>query len=309
MAFPARHIVIACLAGIIATAGIAAEQAQPSLAAIAGKRSAAPAKHLIWRASKDGRAVAFLVGSLHVLSKHSYPLPPAFDEVYSATSILLEEIDLGAMPDASSAARIAEKTLLTGGQSLTTVLDETTYARVSAKAASTGLPMAFLDRMKPWLVAMTLMVPDLQAAGFDPNYGIDRHFYARAKADARPVRGLETLDDQLGRLNDLAMPVQVDMLRAMLDDVDTQIKSVSQLITAWRTGDVPTLETLLLKEFRESPEVYQRLLVERNRNWLPAISSCQASAACLVVVGSAHLIGDDSVVALLSKAGFTVEQQ
>jgi uncharacterized protein YbaP (TraB family) len=169
--------------------------------------------------------------------------------------------------------------------------------------------MLLLDRMKPWLVAVTLTVPDLQRAGFDPAQGLDRHFYQRAKGDAKPVRGLETMAYQLDRLNGLSMPVQIEMLRAMLDDIDTQLKSVEDIIAGWRTGDVEALERLLLKEFREAPEVYHRLLVERNRNWVPAIAECQATAPCMVVVGGAHLLGPDSVVVLLGRAGFTVEQQ
>ncbi len=70
------------------------------------------------------------------------------------------------------------------------------------------------------------------------------------------------------------------------------------------------LERLLLKEFREAPEVYQRLLVERNQAWAPKIAACATEPSpCLVVVGGAHLVGPDSVVALLRKAGFSVDQQ
>jgi uncharacterized protein YbaP (TraB family) len=100
------------------------------------------------------------------------------------------------------------------------------------------------------------------------------------------------------------------MLRAVLADVDTQVAAVGDIVAAWKSGDVGVLERLLLQEFRESPEVYQRLLVERNRAWTPQIAACaDAPTPCLVVVGGAHLVGPDSVVALLRQAGFTVDQQ
>lgn len=299
---------IVTLAVALSPAGASA-QAQPSLAELAARRSETPSKHAIWRVARDGQVVAVLVGSIHVLTPHAYPLPPAFDEAYGQTAVLLEEIDLGVPPDAAMAADIASRALLPDGQTLTALLEPSIYARVSAKASAAGLPMLLLDRMKPWLVAVTLMAPDLKAAGFDQAYGLDRHFYDRAKADGRPVRGLETLAFQLDRMNGLSIDVQVEMLEALLDDADTQMKSVRQLVTAWRTGDVATMERLLLTELREAPEVYRRLLVERNQNWLPTIADCKATAPCLVVVGGAHLIGPDSVVALLTKAGFTVEQQ
>ena len=204
---------------------------------------------------------------------------------------------------------MAAKALLQDGQTLKSLLDPALYERVAGKAVGAGFPMMLLDRMKPWLVAGTLMLPELQAAGFDPAQGLDRHFYERGKADARPFRALETAAFQIDRMNGLSMPAQVQMLSAYLDDVDVQVKSVQQLVAGWRTGDVPALEKLLLGELKESAEVYQRLLVERNQAWAPRIAECQPSAPCLVVVGGAHLLGPDSVVALLTKAGFSVEQQ
>jgi uncharacterized protein YbaP (TraB family) len=296
------------VAALVLSAATVAAQPAPTPSARPAAASPPPGRHLIWRVAKAGRTVAFLVGSVHVLTKASYPLPPAFDAVYAQTKVLIEEVDIGESSDASAVLATASKAVFTDGQTLKTVLDAPIYARVSEKAEAAGLPMMILDRMKPWLVAMTLTVPDLQRAGFDPAQGLDRHFYERARADARPVRGLETAAYQIDRLNGLSMPVQVDMLHAMLDDVDTQIKSVGEIVEGWRSGDVPALERLLLREFQESTEVYQRLLVERNRNWAPAIAECRPAEPCMVVVGAAHLLGPDSVVVLLRKAGFTVEQ-
>jgi uncharacterized protein YbaP (TraB family) len=300
-------------AALLALASIAtpalAQPAQPSLAELAARRSATPSRHLVWRVARDGRTVAYLVGSIHLLTQYAYPLPPIFDTIWAETRVLVEEVDFGEAADSSTAAGAAAGALLPEGQTLKTLLDAATYARVTEKAVSAGMPMVLLDRMKPWLVAMTLMVPELQHAGFDPAKGLDRHFFERAKTDGRPVRGLETTAYQLERMNGLPLGLQVDMLKAYLDDMDQQVQSLQALVRGWRTGDVAALEALLLKEFRDSPEVYQRLLVERNRNWVPKISECAAAQPCMVVVGGAHLLGPDSVVALLTRAGFTVEQQ
>jgi len=272
---------------------------------------AAPAgSHFVWKVTKDARTVAYLVGSVHVLTRDVYPLPPVFERAFSETRTLVEEVDLGASSDPGAVLPLASKAMLTDGRTLTAILDKETAALVQAKAAASGLPMLVVDRMKPWLAAMTLAVPALQRAGYDPLYGLDRHFYDRAKAAARPVRGLETVASQLSALDSLPMPVQIEMLKAVLGDIDTQVAAVAEIIRAWRAGDVRALERLLLDEFRESPDVYQRLLVDRNRAWVPQVAACATEPApCLVVVGGAHLVGDDSVVAMLRQAGFSVEQQ
>lgn len=302
-----RAAVLLAIAALAAPAF--AQPVQPSLADLAARRGALPARHLVWRVARDGRTVAYLVGSIHLLTEHAYPLPPIFDTIWRDTRVLVEEVDLGEAAGPAMAAGAAAAALLPEGQTLRTLLDGASYARVSEKAAAAGLPMLLLDRMKPWLAAMTLMVPELQHAGFDPAKGLDRHFYERAKAEGRPVRGLETTAYQLERMNGLPIAVQVEMLKAYLDDIDDQVRNLQALVRGWRTGDVAALEALLLKEFRAAPDLYDRLLVERNRNWVPGISQCVAAEPCLVVVGGAHLLGPDSLVALLARAGFTVEQQ
>ena len=266
-------------------------------------------KHLVWRVAKGPRTVAFLVGSVHVLTKAAYPLPAVFDTVFEQSSTLVEEVDLGASGDVAALLPTAAGAVFTDGQTLRSVLDPATFKQVEAKVAATGMPLALVERMKPWLVAILLVVPELTRAGFDPAHGLDRHYYERARAAGRPVRGLETAAYQVERLNGLPLPVQVDMLEATLDDVEAQVQSVETIVTAWRTGDLATLDRLLLQSFREAPEIYQRLLVERNRNWVPKIAQCEADPVpCLVVVGGAHLLGADGLVALLGAAGFTLEQ-
>jgi len=266
--------------------------------------------HFVWKVAHETRTVAWLVGSVHVLTKDVYPLPPVFERAFAESRTLLEEVDLGAASDPGAVLPLAAKAMMTDGRTLSALLDRETAALVEQKAAAAGLPMLVVDRMKPWLAAMTLAVPALQRAGYDPSLGLDRHFYDRAKAAARPVRGLETAASQLAALDSLPMPVQIDMLKAVLSDIDTQVGAVAEIVRAWQGGDVRVLEHLLLDEFRESPQVYQRVLVDRNRAWVPQIAACASEAIpCLVVVGGAHLVGPDSVVAMLKQAGFSVEQQ
>jgi uncharacterized protein YbaP (TraB family) len=244
-----------------------------------------------------------------VLTRAEYPLPPIYDRVFEQSSVLIEELDLGAGGDLATLLPSAAGAVFTDGQTLRTVLDPDTFRRVEEKAGGLGLPLPLVERMKPWLVSMLLVVPELQRAGFDPAQGLDRHYYDRARAAGRTVRGLETAAYQIERMNGLPLPVQVEMLKTTLDDVATQVSAVETIVAAWRRGDAATLERLLLQEFRESPAIYERLLVERNRAWVPQIAQCATEPApCLVVVGGAHLLGRDGLVALLAEAGFTLEQ-
>jgi uncharacterized protein YbaP (TraB family) len=157
---------------------------------------------------------------------------------------------------------------------------------------------------------VALTASELTKAGFDSDLGIDKHFFDRAKSAAMPRRALETVAYQFDRLDGLAGSMQEESLKAMLADIDTQASNVEKLAGAWRKGDTATVEQLLHEGFSESPAIAERLLFERNRNWVAPVEACLSEGArCFVVVGAAHLVGPNSLVQLLRDRKHTVVQQ
>ena len=207
--------------------------------------------------------------------------PPVFDAVFEQSSTLVEEVDLGASGDIAALLPTAAARSSPTARRCAPCSIRRRSRRSRPRCATTGMPLALVERMKPWLVSMLLVVPELTRAGFDPAHGLDRHYYDRAQAAGRTVRGLETAAYQVERLNGLPLPVQVEMLKATLDDVEAQVASVETIVTAWRTGDLATLDRLLLQSFRESPAIYQRLLVDRNRDWVPKIVAVRGRAVAV----------------------------
>ena len=128
---------------------------------------------------------------------------------------------------------------------------------------------------------------------------------ANLKSD-RPIEALQLFDQAQAA----AMRAQQEaLLRATLDDLDSQMSNVKTMAEAWSRGDTGSLEKLLLTEMKTAPDLYARLLVERNANWVASVETCVTQkTSCFVVVGAAHLIGPDSLVAMLRKKGYTVEQ-
>ena len=149
-----------------------------------------------------------------------------------------------------------------------------TYAEVKRRAEKAGLPMIALDRMKPWMVAVALTAPALKAAGFDTDLGIDKHFFDKAKETGKELRALETVAYQLGQFDQLSPALQELMLKETMSDLDTQVANVKEVATAWAAGNTATIERVMLKDMLQSPELYQKLLVERNQNWIAPIETC-----------------------------------
>jgi uncharacterized protein YbaP (TraB family) len=81
------------------------------------------------------------------------------------------------------------------------------------------------------------------------------------------------------------------------------------MIAAWKSGDVQALDADMLEGVRDQPEVYRALIVRRNEQFADAIGNlADGNKDYLVVIGTLHLVGPDSVLRLLERAGFRSRQ-
>jgi uncharacterized protein YbaP (TraB family) len=274
-----------------------------------GSAPHAQGKSFVWKAtSKQGRVV-YLAGSIHLLSAQYYPLNAAFDTAFGASDLLVEEVDMGEMLAPESQLTMLTRGMLPSGQSLEKVVSPATYAAVTEKVTALGLPMGPLNLFKPWALALTLQALEWQKAGFNADLGLDKHFYDMAKTAGKKSQGLETLEFQISRFNEMPMDLQERVLSETMKELETTQTSFVTLADAWKSGDAKAVETIVLRELKAEPEMYQRLLVERNRAWLPQIEALfKRPAAAFVVVGAAHLVGSDGVLQMLRSRGYTVDQ-
>ncbi len=270
--------------------------------------AAAPAKSFAWKVTgKSG--VVYLIGPVHLLANDFYPLQPALEAAYKDSDRLVEEVDMAELTDPTAQLALLGKAMLPSSTPLDKVISAETYAMLTKRAAALDLPLEPLRMLKPWMIALTLVQMEWQQAGFDPQLGLDKHFYDQAKADGKSTQGLETAEYQISRLDGLTMDQQERMLAESIRELDDEKANMKKLVEAWRTGDSPTVEKIVLADLKTEPVLYQRLLVERNRNWMPKIEALFARPKhALVVVGAAHLVGPDGLPAALKAKGYTVEQ-
>lgn len=263
-------------------------------------------RHLLWTVRGPGRTL-FLAGSIHALTADAYPLPDPFDRAFAAADTLVEEIDLGTMQTGANAAVVA-RGMLPQGRTLQQSVSPDTWSTLIRHTSGLGLPAEVLQPFEPWLAVLMIAALEAQRAGLEPALGLDAHFYDRAIKARKTVVGLETADSQVARLDALPAQVQEQMLAATLAEIDTSRAQLDTLVAAWRRGDTATIEAIALKDMRQHPEVYRSLIVERNRSWMPQIERCLTTGTCFVVVGAAHLVGPDGLLAMLAARGYELVQ-
>jgi uncharacterized protein YbaP (TraB family) len=266
-------------------------------------------KSFLWKVQSSS-GVLYLAGSVHALNQKAYPLSPAFQRAFDASSTLVEEIDLAQADPLAMAMPALAKGMNQDGRTFDQIVSRDTARLVADRIKDVPMMAGMIQSMEPWMVNLLLSAVQLQQAGLDPQLGLDKHFYDKAKANGKTVIGLETAESQLDRLDRLPLSVQEQMLRSTLDDWDKGNSALETLVAVWKRGDAAALEKLLLADFTDYPAVYTSLIVERNRNWLPQLETCLGRPSpCFVVVGAAHIVGPDGLLAMLQRKGYRIEQQ
>jgi len=277
---------------------------------LAGGAAAQTRGHsFLWKV-QSGANVMYLAGSVHALTADAYPLNPAYQRAFDASSALVEEIDLAQADPLAGGLGLLAKGMYTDGRTFNSAVSKETAALVAEKLKGTPLALELIQPMKPWMVTLMLEALGAQSAGLDPELGLDKHFYNLATDGRKQVIGLETVEYQIDRFDKMPDAMQEQLLRSELAEMETEKTSLHTLLTAWQSGDAPAIEKMLLMSFTDNPAAYNSLITERNRNWMPQLEAClKRSTPCFVIVGAAHIVGPQGLLALLRQRGYQVEQQ
>src|SRR5262245_34054372 len=240
--------------------------------------------------------------------KKTYTLTKTIEKAFNNTQKLVLEIDLKS-EDSGTGQRITLEKGINRDRTLQQSLSPETYSLAEKRAQELGINLHALSPLKPWVAALTMTALQLQKLGFDPNYGVDRYLAERAAKSGKEIVGLETVAFQIGLIDQLSEIDQESMLRQSLKEMDLFDRGLDQIVRAWSTGDVATLERLLLSGMQEYPAVHQTIIVDRNRRWVTRIEKMiEQGESALITVGAAHLVGKDGVIELLRTRGYIVEQ-
>ena len=258
---------------------------------------------------RSGDNVVYLGGTVHLLRPGDYPLPDEFEQAYQASSELYFETDIAAMSDLSVQVKMLQQLTYGDDKSLSTVLSDEAYAALTAYTATAGLPIAMLDKFKPGLLISTLQILVFQSMGFTPQ-GVDAFFHTRAVADGKAEGQLETVQEQIGFIAAMGEGNESEFILLSLEELAEIGDVIESMIDAWRSGDTEGLSELFVEDMKiEAPALYDSLLLQRNLKWIPQIDSMLQDADTeFVLVGAAHIVGENGLLDLLSQKGYEINQ-
>lgn len=145
--------------------------------------------------------------------------------------------------------------------------------------------------------------------GFSTRFGADQVLARAALAEAKPMIGLESFDDQLRMYQSLPTPARpaasagaaVAQPPSANDGLSPYLRL---MVDGWNQGDARPIEAVVGAVQTQSPQAYRRLFADRNTAWADWIARrLDQPGTVFVAVGTGHLVGQDSVQARLAQSG------
>ncbi len=257
---------------------------------------------LLWKIDNGDGGVSYLFGTIHSEDPSVSTLPAVVEKAFMDSDQLVLEVVL----DTSMMIYTSKAMLFTDGNRLSSVLGQQLFRKAASAMEERGIPERLLDRMKPWAVATALAMPEMRTGMF-----LDYVLYTRAQEEGMPIHGLETVQEQIGIFEDMSVEDQVAMLEETLQQRDLMEGIFTELLQAYRARDLARLvrinEELMASGNRKLAEdLRARLINERNYRMADRLSAYLGAGNVFVAVGALHLPGEEGILRLLDKRGYTV---
>jgi uncharacterized protein YbaP (TraB family) len=263
----------------------------------------------IWKISSATTSV-YLLGSIHVASPDIYPLDSTIEDAFASAKYLVVEVNVHNVNTDNVNSILMEHGVYPQGESLEKNVSPSLYTALTDQFKRFNIDMNVLNMYRPWVISNTLDELVLQDLGYLPQNGIDYYFMDKA-ATAKPIIELETAEYQLELLYSLPDELMIKSLQYDVDHITTQ-SDMGELFKAWKDGDSAKMESITFGLLTEEPDLapfYEKLIDERNFNMAEKIEGfLSGGETYFVVVGAAHLVGENGLINLLTEKGYMVKQ-
>ena len=286
------------------------------LPAIPARAAQALPKCCVWRVT-NAKAPFYLVGSIHALSKKDYPLPAPYEIALKDSGRLLFEFD--PTQHAEFEAKFAAAAKYPPGQDLRSKIHPELFAWLKQNMVAVNVDPRRGKRSrvegfdgglgyKPWWIAQHLFDTSTYRSA-SASHGLDNYFVDGAKKLGKEIAGLESVDEHVAVLGGLSDRDGEIILRDALTRPKNGPAEFNRMLKAWRRGDTAALGAGDAQLRREAPWIAARFVDNRNIKWIPRIEAeLKSGKSTAIVAGALHFCGPNSVVKLLEKRGYKIEQ-
>ena len=260
------------------------------------------AQGVLFRVERQGIPPSHLFGTIHAEDQRVLDLPAEVEAAFTGSQQFVMEVVM----DAATLAESAKLLVFADGRTLEGEVGTERYQRARASLGERGYPESMLRFLKPWAAATLLSTPPAKSGRF-----LDLALYQRAVERGLPVKGLESIAEQLGIFDGLTRDEQLVVLDEALDNQAEMPVIYRRLLDAYLQRDLAGLvaisEEYLDQEDQSLAAKISRIVIDdRNRHMAERLAPLIDAGGAFVAVGALHLPGNAGVLRLLEERGYRI---
>ena len=281
---------------------------------------------LLYKVTKeDNNQTIYLFGSIHLANDDAYPLPNEVMNAYNNSDYLAVEFDLISFnKDFQAQMNMASQMLLSGDKTIKDVLTEETYNLLISYLEENNSYVNVYEYYGPAFFYSLISNIIYEKTGLETNRGIDMYFLDLATTQEKKILEMESADYQTEMLLSFSDELYDLLINYSIEYEEESIKATNDLYNAWTKGNEETLAELLSEEVDKElanellgseksltliEEYEEKLVTQRNKKMTETITNYfTEDKNVFVVVGLAHIIGDDGIANQLQEKGYKVEK-
>ena len=265
---------------------------------------------LLWKIEGNGLTEhSYLFGTIHIIDQESFFWPKGTLAALDDSENVVFEIDMDDMFDISAQMGLLTKAFMSDGQKLSDFYSEDDYAKVTSHFDGMGLPMFFLERIKPMFLTVFASGDVDFGAGLGGDSSMksyEMELYSISEASSKEVGGLETIEFQISVFDSIPYQEQADMLLQTIETSDSEDDSFKMMVDMYTQQQIDKMVSSMSEDEMGMAEYEDLLLNQRNKNWIPVMSEMMMKSQTFFAVGAGHLAGKEGVIHLLKKEGYTL---
>lgn len=270
-------------------------------------------KSLLWEVTGKGlSAPSYVYGTIHMIDKKDFFFTDPTKSAMDQADQFAFEIDLEKMNDIGAMMPLMMKAFMRGDTSLSDLLTTEEYEMVGKHFQKIGLPLMFVERIKPMFLSALSGGESLAPPGSDNGsssmVSYEFEIMDVAKKGKKPISGLETAEFQMSMFDSIPYKVQAQMLvESIQSEADTSGSSqMDEMVQMYKDQDIDAMVTMMDSEGGMGG-FEDLLLVNRNKKWIPIMEAMMKEKVTFFAVGAGHLGGEYGVIRLLKEAGYSLK--
>jgi len=274
------------------------------------KASSGSGHPALWKMG-DEDTVIYLFGTVHLLPNDLVWENDIITEAFNASDKVYFEVDIDSTESLQEFQNLVkERGFLKNGENLYKKMSAPKAKLVKNALKDINYDPEALNTLQPWNAGMNVYQYLLLREGYNPLMGVESVLSERATKQGMGFGYVETIEEQFDAISGGDFEQQLEDLIESLNYLDLAPEALDLMLDEWADGDVDGLGVLAASpNMGETVESYERILVNRNKAWIPNIEAIlDQPGTNFIAVGAAHLAGPDSVILMLEDNGHVIQR-